>query len=174
MDNSRHVDVGYVKPVYQLQGSNVIVASHVYDHIQKPSGTLTVYHAGIRDYRLLFPHIDNLELVARLADFAEEADKAFESQAWFSYVVMAGAVVEGLLWYHFKKPNFNWMINLARKNELLSASEVDLVNEVREARNLIHAEKFQTVIPGRQLALDISVTYDRLIKFKCPQTEYSG
>ncbi|QKX17318.1 hypothetical protein [Microbulbifer sp. YPW1] len=100
----------------------------------------------------------------RLGQFAEEADNAFASQSWLSYVLMVGGVLEGLLWNEYKLDSFEWLVKRALKNELIDEHEAEQIHEVRHARNKIHAGRYKEEVPGRHLALDISVTYERLLK----------
>ncbi|MBY4678889.1 DUF4145 domain-containing protein [Marinobacterium arenosum] len=125
---------------------------------------LIVHYAGIRDYSLLFPHIDTPALQQRLGQFAEEAEKAFDAGAWMSFVMMAGAVIEGLLSVQYHKRKFHQLIDSAQDSGLLSERDAQRVHDVREARNTIHADRYQDPFVDRCLAMDIFQIYDQLIK----------
>lgn len=164
MENSINLEAGFVPPRYVLLDDSVITPSRP-DIIMAPNrGMLTIYHNGIKNYQLLFPHVNEDSLKARLGQFAEEAEKAFESQSWISYCLMVGAVLEGLLFNEFGNKHFKKLVELANQSNLVNALEADLINKIRETRNLIHACKHNEPIAGRGLALDLSVAYDRLLK----------
>jgi len=164
LDNGLFSETAPQQPEYQLTTDTLVLAAKCKPAWGEAGGWLTVYHNGIKDHRLLFPHIDNEDLQRRLGQFAEEADNAFASQSWLSYVLMVGGVLEGLLWNEYKLDTFEWLINRALKNKLIDNHEAEQIHEVRSARNQIHAEKYDKPTPDRCLALDISVTYERLLK----------
>ncbi|WP_290697452.1 hypothetical protein [Amphritea sp.] len=129
------------------------------------TATLTVSYSGIRDYAMLFPHIKNEGLQQRLGQFAEEAEKAFDACAWMSFVLMAGAVIEGLLVGRFgNNKNFKTLIQLANEAGVLGVDDLESIQEVREARNRVHAERFDEPFIERLLAMDVYVIFDRLLK----------
>ncbi|WP_444915552.1 hypothetical protein [Microbulbifer sp. TRSA007] len=164
LDTDLSLDGQIFRPQYVLEGNTLILTLHHQFYLGEHTGWLTVYHNGIRDYRLLFPHINNSALQLRLGQFAEEADNAFNSQSWLSYVLMVGGVLEGLLYHQYKERKFIKMINTAHKDGLIDKEEKKQIDEVRDARNKIHAGRYEQSLPGRALALDISMTYDKLLK----------
>lgn len=125
-----------------------------------------IHYAGIRDYSLLFPHIKEESSQVRLGQYAEEADTSFETGAWLSFMMMAGAVIEGLLdnCTPASANSFNQMIIKARQREILSEEDETLCHKVKEARNLIHLRKSDLAYVDRTLAMDTYVFYDALIK----------
>ena len=127
-------------------------------------GVLTIYYSGIKDYSLLFPQVRNKELCQRLGRFAEEAELAFDSQSWMSYVMMVGAVVEGLLYNVFGKHDFFGLIDKAKEADIITQTERLLFDEVRQMRNRIHASRYREPFADRSIAMELSVTYDRLLK----------
>jgi hypothetical protein len=137
-----------------------------YTGLGHTGGLLTVYYAGIKDYCLLFPYVEDLSLQKRLGDFAQEAESAFESQSWMSYVLMVGAVVEGILFNQFGDKNFFKLITLADENGIIESSEVQLFDQVREMRNRVHASRHDEPFADRKIAMELSVTYERLLKRK--------
>jgi len=164
LENSMHTDAGYVLPHYELLNDCVVTPGRFQDIFQSPSGILTIYHNGIKDYKLLFPHIENDSLRTRLAQFAEEANNAFESQSWISYGLMVGGVLEGLLYNEFERKTFKELIEAAAGKKLISDDEAKLIDNIRITRNRIHACKHEEVITDRKTALELSTAYDRLIK----------
>ena len=125
---------------------------------------LTIYHNGIKDFELLFPHVSDNSLRARIGSFAEEAYNCFQSHSWVSYCLMVGGVLEGLLYDKFGNFNFSTLIEKARTAKIISEVEATLIDEVRSARNRIHANKHRESIIDRKMALELSVAYDRLIQ----------
>ena len=164
LENSMHTDAGYVLPYYELLNDCVVTAGRLQDIFQSPSGILTIYHNGIKDYKLLFPHIRNDSLRTRLAQFADEANNAFETQSWISYGLMVGGVLEGLLYNEFGSKTFKTLIEDATSKKLISDDEAELIDNIRIARNKIHACKHEEIITDRKTALELSTAYDRLIK----------
>jgi hypothetical protein len=164
MENALHVDFGYQQPKYVIENDTVRLKNIGSDMSSPHRGVLTLYHAGIKDYSLLFPHINNESLRRRLGQFAQEAESAFESQSWMSYVMMVGAVVEGLLFNQFNKDNFCELINLAGENGILDTNEVTVIHEVRALRNRVHASKHEQAFADRKIAMELNVIYERLLK----------
>jgi hypothetical protein len=164
MENALHVDFGYQQPKYVIDNNCVILKNSDHGVFSPSTGVLTLYHAGIKDYSLLFPHINNESLRQRLGQFAQEAESAFESQSWMSYVMMVGAVVEGLLFNQFNKDNFSQLIKLAGESAILDTSEVTVIHEVRKLRNRVHASKHEQPFADRKIAMELNVIYERLLK----------
>jgi hypothetical protein len=164
MENAIHSDNGYQQPNYVIENNAVILKNIGHGIFSPSTGVLTIYHAGIKDYSLLFPHINNESLRQRLGQFAQEAGSAFESQSWMSYVMMVGAVVEGLLFNQFNKDNFSQLINLAGESEILDVEEVAVIHEVRKLRNRVHASKHEEAFADRKIAMELNVIYERLLK----------
>jgi hypothetical protein len=164
MENALHVDFGYQQPKYVIENDTVRLKNIGSGMSSPHRGVLTLYHAGIKDYSLLFPHINNESLRQRLGQFAQEAESAFESQSWMSYVMMVGAVVEGLLFNQFNKDNFCELITLAGENGILDTNEVTVIHEVRALRNRVHASKHEQAFADRKIAMELNVIYERLLK----------
>jgi hypothetical protein len=167
MENALHVDFGYQQPKYVIENDTVRLKNIGSDMFSPHRGLLTLYHAGIKDYSLLFPHINNESLRQRLGQFAQEAESAFESQSWMSYVMMVGAVVEGLLFNQFNqsnKHNFTKLIKLAEESGILNTSDVTVIDEVRKLRNRVHASKHKQAFADRKIAMELNVIYERLLK----------
>lgn len=99
----------------------------------------------------------------RLGQFADEADRAFESSAWMSFVIMSSAVVEGLLSEYFKG-KFMALIQQAEAENLISTSEAESLQTVRLVRNQFHTNKYSGAFADRTLAMDVFTLYDRLLK----------
>jgi hypothetical protein len=164
MENSIHLDTGYQQPNYVIDNNCVILKNSDHGVFSPSTGVLTLYHAGIKDYSLLFPHINNESLRHRLGQFAQEAESAFESQSWMSYVMMVGAVVEGLLFNQFNKDNFSQLIKLAGESAILDLNDVAVITEVKALRNRIHASKHEQVFADRNIAMELNIIYERLLK----------
>ena len=78
IDNAIHIDAGYQQPNYVIENDTVILKNIGHRIFSPHTGVLTLYHAGIKDYSLLFPHINNESLRQRLGQFSQEAESAFE------------------------------------------------------------------------------------------------
>lgn len=152
------------EPKYEIKGDTVRVTNLSLAFSSAVKGLLVVHHVGIKDFTLLFPHIKSEQLKQRLAEFAQEAETAFENKAWMSYVLMVGAVLEGLLYDQFGNKTFAELITKAKETNIIKESEATLFNEVRKTRNRVHASKFEQPFTDRSTALELNVAYDRLLK----------
>jgi len=126
---------------------------------------LIVHYHGIRDYRLLFPHIEEPELRERLGKFYEEAEVAFENGAWLCYSLMCGAVYEGLLHAYFgKKASFFKMIKEVLTLGVIDEKAEGIMHQTRNLRNLVHGNNFTKPYVTRLQAMDMRAVMDKLIK----------
>ncbi len=152
-------------PRHEIRGNQVeaFVGGLGFDSTPR-SGFLTVYHSGIKNYSLLFPHIENDLLRVRLGQLAQEAESAFESRSWMSYVVMVGAILEGLLIAHFDFKGFAKLISKAQKAEIITLEERVIFDEVRDMRNRVHPDRYEEQFADREIALELSVIYDKMLK----------
>ncbi|MEH7214772.1 DUF4145 domain-containing protein [Priestia megaterium] len=154
--------------VGEIKGDKVILPKmHLLYHDWESIHVVLHYH-GIRDYSLLFPWIGNQRLRKRIGEFYEEADKNFEQGAWLSFALMCGAVFEGMLHARLD-PNstysqFNNLINTAFSSRLIDEREKTIMQEVKEARNLVHSGNFKHPNVTRKNAMDIMATLNELIK----------
>ncbi|HCS63745.1 MAG TPA: hypothetical protein DIW64_06425 [Cellvibrio sp.] len=164
LDANQNIDLRSVPIIYSLDGDVVEVPNKHWNIFGPPTGLLTIYHNGIKDFELLFPHVSDNSLRARIGSFAEEAYNCFQSHSWVSYCLMVGGVLEGLLYDKFGNFNFSTLIEKARTAKIISEVEATLIDEVRSARNRIHANKHRESIIDRKMALELSVAYDRLIQ----------
>lgn len=164
LDGNPYLDAINNSVAYSIHGNRVEIPNRHGDLFGPPTGMLTIYHNGIKDFELLFPHVNDDSLRNRIACFAEEASNAFESQSWISYCLMVGGVLEGLLFNQFGQATFSDLIKKALKTNLISAEEAALINNVRTARNKIHASMHGEKIADRKVALELSTAYERLIK----------
>jgi len=165
LDNQIHMDTGYTPAKYVIKNECVIVENAIsWPYTEPPTGILIVYYSGIIEYSRLFPHVENKSLRERLGQFSHEVDSAFESQSWMSYVLMVGAVVEGLLFDKFGNKTFGKLIEEADREGIIEPDEVTLFNEVRNLRNRVHANRCNEAFADRKIAMQLSVTYERLLK----------
>lgn len=127
---------------------------------------LMIHYHGIRNYELLFPRVTDLALRARLAQFYEEAEQAFENGSWLAFALMAAAVYEGLLGWklNFEADTFAKLIASARDKAVIDGTEAKILNVAREHRNLVHASKFKVPWVQRADAMDMRTTMDGLIR----------
>ncbi|WRU97425.1 DUF4145 domain-containing protein [Priestia filamentosa] len=153
----------------EIKGDNIVISSE-YGSIETfaDSGVfIKLHYHGIRDYALLFPWIEDTELRTRIGKFYEEAERSFNQGAWLSFALMCGGVFEGMLYAKLGMPNltFSNMIHDAHvKKKIVSVKQKDIMHDVRNARNLIHANNFNKDYVTRKKAMDIMTTMDKLIK----------
>jgi hypothetical protein len=137
--------------------------STIFDFVH--SYRLVIHYHGIRDYSLLFPHVNDINLRNRLGDFYQEAESSFDRSAWLSFVLMCGALYEGLLYSHFcRNDNFSKLIERALKRGIIDLQGAKIMTNTRELRNLIHANNAATPFVKRSQAMDTRTVMDKLIK----------
>lgn len=126
--------------------------------------SVTLYYIGIRDYSLLFPTVSPDTLQCRLGQFYSELEVTFESCSWLTFMLMAGAIVEGLLYSKSStKDVLEKLIDDACTTGFLSTTEKTLLHKVRAYRNLVHANKHSTDYVLRKDAMDSRLLVDRLL-----------
>ncbi len=126
---------------------------------------LTVHHHGIRDYKLLFPYIENDILKQRLGDFYREAEIAFENAAWLSFALTCGAIYEGILFSISQKDStFNILIKDAGKLGIIDEKESEIMHVVRKLRNLVHGNQYIQPYVSRLQAMDMRTVMNKIIK----------
>jgi hypothetical protein len=127
---------------------------------------LVVHYHGIRDFTLLFPQVEDDAVRRRLGEFYAEAEAVFDSGAWLSFALMAGAIYEGLLGVRLKQPKetFARLIQLAQEEEAIDAHDAAILTDARKARNLVHASKADKGQIARKDAMDMRRIVDRLIR----------
>lgn len=155
---------------YYIKGNNIVVYSQ-YSSLDSfgPSGMLiTLHYHGIRDYGLLFPWVANIKLRNRIGGFYEEAERNFEQGAWLSFALMCGAVFEGMLYAKLNMPSSNrfkdMTIEAYENKKIIDLKQKQIMDDARNARNLIHANRFNKNYITRKKAMDIMTTMNKLIK----------
>ena len=105
--------------------------------------SLNISYSGIRNYELLFPYFNNKKLLKRIVQFYEEADIAYENKAWLSYVLMAGAVLEGLLFDIVgENLSFNKLIEQAYNQKYITRKMKNIIIDAKNMRNMVHSNKY--------------------------------
>ncbi len=133
--------------------------------LDKFDGKLVVHYHGIRDYTLLFPFVTNISLQERLGNFYREAEITFENASWLSFMLMCGAIFEGILFAKLgQNKSFNDLISDASYEGLIDAYTVSIMNKVRGYRNLVHSSKHTDPYVSRMDSMDTRITLDKLIK----------
>jgi hypothetical protein len=164
-EHTNIIQEAYEIPTYRLEHDELVVDTSKYSFPSPIStGVLTIYHHGIKDYRLLFPHMANDSLATRLGQFAEEAETAFKNAAWLSYSLMVAAVIEGLLYNLFGNTSLNQLIAQAKNKTIITDEEAELFKKSKDLRNLVHANRHDQDFAERSAALELSVSYDKLLK----------
>ena len=126
---------------------------------------LVVHYHGIRDYKLLFPFVVDPSLQERLGNFYREAEITFENASWLSFMLMCGAIFEGILFAKLKQnKSFNDLISAASQQGLIDTHTKSIMTIVRCYRNLVHANRHTEPYVSRIDAMDTRITLDRLIK----------
>jgi len=126
---------------------------------------LVIHYHGIRDYALLFPFITDSSLKERLGDFYREAEITFENASWLSFILMCGAIFEGILFAKLEQnKSFHELIITASQQGLIDAYTKSIMNTVRGYRNLVHAKKYTDPYVSRMDSMDVRITLDKLIK----------
>ena len=126
---------------------------------------LVIHYHGIRDYGLLFPHVQEQVLRVRLGKYYEEAESTFDNGAWLSFALMCGALYEGLLFAHFgKDASFSDMIDKAASETIIDEGTAKIMHVTRDLRNLVHASKATDPFVSRLQAMDMRKVMDRLIQ----------
>jgi len=128
---------------------------------------LIIHYHGIRDYRLLFPAISSDARIQRLASYYEEAEKCFEVGAWLSFMMMCGAVFEGLLFDRVgssKVKKFTGLITKATQQKLITADEKILMDKVRGYRNIVHLDNNEDSYVSRADVMDTRKVLDTIIQ----------
>ena len=148
-----------------IDGEKVIWTSYRHGILGEPRPvTLIVNYHGIRSYDRLFPAVQQPERVERLARFYEEADKGFEEGAWLSFLVMSGAVFEGLLYDRLNaKLTYDELAKKALQENLVTQNEYRAIDQVRIYRNSIHLSREGEKYPTRADAMDVRKVLDDMI-----------
>ena len=147
---------------YQIKQDRIIIDKVIIGLIKQIQ--LHINYQGIYDYKLLFPSVAEQQLKERLSQYYIELESAFESQAWLSFSLMAGAIFEGMLTCVLdKKDTFHNLIFSASENDLLTEDEVKIIDKSRKDRNLVHSNNSLGNYPSRQDAMRIKAVLDKLI-----------
>lgn len=124
-------------------------------NLQSHDLKLFIHYHGIRKYSLLFPNIKQKKLRKRLGAFYKEAEVAFENSSWLTFLLMCGAIFEGILYSKVNEnKSFYHLIKEALSLKIISNDEADIMNKVREYRNLVHANNFSKSYVSREDAMD--------------------
>ncbi|MHB1140799.1 MAG: hypothetical protein ACYC1T_03430 [Sulfuricaulis sp.] len=125
---------------------------------------LIISYHGIRSYQMLFPAVRTPERADRLAKFYEELDKTFDQGAWLSFIVMCGAVFEGLLLDRFEvEMKFEKLVEKAYEKNVITDTEYQAIEKIRILRNRIHLGRANERFPERSDAMDIRKILDDMI-----------
>ena len=128
-----------------------------------------IHYHGIRDYGLLFPSVTPTSLQERLGNFYREAEAAFDSASWLAFMLMCGALFEGILYSRLgTNTTFEKLIEAASAAGSINAGTECIMNKVRNYRNLVHANRHATPNVSRADAMDTRTTLDRLLRTTVP------
>jgi len=151
---------------FEISNDTVLWHSYRQTLFDAPEPILIVHYHGIRDYQLLFPAVSSSDRIQRLAYYYEEAEKCFEAGAWLSFMLMCGAVFEGLLSDRVGSSDnkkFNLLITRASEQELISGAEQQLIDTVREYRNMVHLDNRESRYVSRADVMDTRKALDVIV-----------
>lgn len=157
----------FIDQGFEIDGTKVLWHSYRQPMFSKHEPILIVHYHGIRDYRLLFPAISTAGRAQRLANYYEEADKCFDSGAWLSFMLMCGAIFEGLLFDAIGNSSlqkFISLINKAAERELITNSEQKLIDIVRGYRNTVHLDNDEGRYVSRADVMDTRKVLDNIVE----------
>ncbi len=128
---------------------------------------LEIRYYGIREYNLLFPKIlvSEPDRAHRLGLYYEEMEKCFDDGAWLSFMLMAGAIFEHLL-YFTTQMSKNALYDLsieAKSRSIITNSEFDIIDKTRKYRNAVHCNKLSEPYVERKDAMDARSLIEKLI-----------
>jgi hypothetical protein len=126
---------------------------------------LIIHYHGIRNYGLLFPSVNPASLQKRLGEFYQEAETAFENAAWLTFMLMCGALFEGILFFKVgEDKTFHELIKKAHSTSIIDAETRDIMDKVRKYRNLVHSKFHERSYVSRADAMDTRTILDKLLR----------
>ena len=124
-----------------------------------------VHYHGIRDYALLFPNVTQPVLKERLGKFYQEAESSFENSAWLTFMLMCGAIFEGILFSKIgENKTFEKLIEKASETKLIDDDAKLIMHNVRSYRNIVHANRINEPYVTRADAMDTRRLLEAIIK----------
>ena len=159
---------GYVFSASEIINDKLIVhgMQEIHQYLFVGPSVLTINYIGIRDYKLLFPQIENKGIKERVACFMEEADKNFDQCSWLSFAIMAGAANEGLFndLTEDVDSTFGKLITKTKRLAIFEDSDYETLEFLVDSRNLIHAGRYKDEYISRNMAMKVRLSLDELIK----------
>lgn len=151
---------GLIVRIYENLFSTVYNITHSKScHIR-----LKISYSGVSNYKLLFPYMTNSSLLERISKFYEEAEIAFINRAWLSYSLMAGAVIEGLLFDVIEEnKSFDKLIEDAYEKKYIDDKLKDIIKKAKDTRNLVHANRYGKNYATREMAYNIKYALDEIL-----------
>lgn len=127
-----------------------------------------VGYLGIGDACKLFPRVEPIGKRSRMAELYREGESALASRSWLAVSLAAGGVCEGLLNGTHKAANFHDAISNAVATGVLNAMQGSVLNELRTARNLIHANRYvEPMVTPEQAMAGWRTMNDMIDRFAC-------
>ncbi|MEO0355155.1 MAG: DUF4145 domain-containing protein [Cyanobacteria bacterium P01_A01_bin.3] len=124
-----------------------------------------IHYHGIRDFSLLFPSVADPSLRERLGEFYREQEINFNDASWLSFILMCGAIFEGVLFSKIgRDDSFKKLIESAHQSNFIDLDTKKIMHSVRGYRNLVHAHKHTESYVLRKDAMDVKTTLDKLIR----------
>ena len=148
----------------EISGEDMIISATDYNLNEDDVLDIIIFYHDIRDYEQLFCFVSDEWLKKRLAEFYEDADKCFESGAWLPFSLMCGGIFEGLLINKgVEHRKFEGRIDNAKTRNIITSHEAFIMHNVRESRNIVHANNCEKDYIYRKDAMDIRIVLDKLI-----------
>ena len=152
-------------PCINIQGFNIVITATEYDLDVDDHLELLIHYHGIRDYEALFSFVADTSLRKRIAEFYHDSEKCFENGAWLPFSLMCGGIFEGILISQsISGNNFADKISNALSAGIIDSNTRLVMDNVRDNRNLVHANRHNQPYVARKEAMDIRTTLDKLIE----------
>lgn len=155
----------YVMDGASISVDEVTIHTNPGAKLHEKTADIIVYFHGIRDYELLFPAVTPPELKTRLGMFYRECEAAFDNGIWLTFMLMCGAIFEGILYSKLGvNETFNTLINNAVAGNVIDDDAAAIMHRVRGYRNLVHANRHTEPYVTRAEAMDTRALLDKTIK----------
>jgi len=168
---------------YTVDGRRLILSSElsssvgVNDEIE-----LLIHYYGVRDYQSLFYFLGDHELEDKMGRYYHESELCFVNGCWLSYLMMVGAIFEGILYDKLKDAieldkdnaakNFGKLLDKAYGDGSIIDETYMIMNSIRKKRNLVHVGCDPDSYPTYTDAMDAkAVLMKEMIRIWIPNGE---
>lgn len=148
----------------EISGEDIKISAIDYNLNGNDVLDIIIFYHAIRDYEQLFYFVSDGQFKKRLAEFYEYAENCFESASWLPFVLMCGGIFEWLLIVQdCKSGGFCEQIKKAERKNIITPHQASIMHNVRESRNIVHADNCTEDYIYQQDAMDIRIVLDKLI-----------